>query len=63
MVIPLLTGPQILCNRNLLYTAVTRAQRCVCIVGRDQMVDQMILNAREQRRYTGLREFLAEEYK
>ena len=63
VVIPLLTGPQILCNRNLLYTAVTRAQRCVCIVGRDQMVDQMILNAREQRRYTGLREFLTEEYK
>ncbi|MCD8020883.1 MAG: ATP-dependent RecD-like DNA helicase [Clostridiales bacterium] len=60
VVIPLLTGPAILCNRNLLYTAVTRAQRCVAIVGRQSMVEQMIRNETEQKRYTALRDFLAE---
>lgn len=58
VVLPLLSGPSILCNRNLLYTAVTRAQKCVAIVGRQSMVDQMIRNETEQKRYTGLRECL-----
>ncbi len=40
VVLPLLSGPSILCNRNLLYTAVTRAQRCVAIIGRQTMVEQ-----------------------
>ncbi|MBQ9157008.1 MAG: ATP-dependent RecD-like DNA helicase [Eubacterium sp.] len=59
VVLPLLSGPPVLCNRNLLYTAVTRAQRCVAIIGREAMVDQMIRNETEQRRYTGLKECLS----
>ncbi len=54
VVLPLLSGPPILCNRNLLYTAVTRAQRCAVIVGREQMITQMIRNETEQKRYSGL---------
>ena len=60
VVLPLLHGPSILCNRNLLYTAVTRAQKCVAIVGRKTMVEQMIRNETEQKRYTGLKECLKE---
>ena len=60
VVLPLLNGLSILCNRNLLYTAVTRAQRCVAIVGRQAMVEQMIRNESEQKRYTGLKECLME---
>ncbi len=58
VIIPLLSGPGILCNRNLLYTAVTRAQKCVAIIGRSHMVSQMIHNETEQKRYTGLKECL-----
>lgn len=61
VIIPLLRGPEILYNRNLLYTAVTRSQKCAVIVGRDDVVEQMIRNEREQRRYSGLKESL-EEY-
>ncbi|MCI6859148.1 MAG: ATP-dependent RecD-like DNA helicase [Eubacterium sp.] len=60
VVIPLLNGPAILCNRNLLYTAITRAQKCVAIVGRRVMVEQMIRNEMEQRRYSGLADCLRE---
>ena len=60
VVLPLLSGPSILCNRNLLYTAVTRAQRCVAIIGRQTMVEQMIRNESEQKRYTGLKDCLKE---
>ncbi len=60
VVLPLLTGPSILCNRNLLYTAITRAQRCVAIVGQRAMVEQMIHNETEQKRYSGLNEWLRE---
>ena len=60
VIIPLLRGPDILYNRNLLYIAVTRSQKCAVIVGRDDVVEQMIRNEREQRRYSGLRESLEE---
>lgn len=60
VVIPLLTGPRMLMNRNLLYTAVTRAKKCVTLVGNDTAFLQMIQNASEQKRYTGLRERLKE---
>lgn len=56
VVIPLLNGPQMLMNRNLLYTAVTRAKKCVTIVGDDRTFDQMIQNTRQQKRYSGLAE-------
>ena len=58
VVLPLLSGPPILCNRNLLYTAITRAQKCAAIVGRQSMVEQMIRNETEQKRYSGLNECL-----
>lgn len=54
VVIPLLSGPPILLNRNLLYTAVTRAKKCVTMVGSSDMVGQMIRNVNQQLRYTGL---------
>lgn len=54
VVIPLLTGPRMLMNRNLLYTAVTRARKCVCIVGSVETFQAMIANEREQMRYSGL---------
>ena len=60
MVIPLLTGPRMLMNRNLLYTAVTRARKCVTIVGDEKTFFQMVNNAHEQKRYSGLRDRLEE---
>ena len=54
IVIPLLQGPRPLMNRNLLYTAVTRAKKCVTIVGDENVFYQMIQNENEQRRYSGL---------
>lgn len=54
VVLPLLTGPRVLFNRNLLYTAVTRAKQCVTMVGNPDMVDFMIQNVNEQLRYSGL---------
>ena len=54
VVIPLLSGPRMLMSRNLLYTAVTRARQCVCIVGLQEMFDAMVDNQVEQRRYSSL---------
>lgn len=61
VVIPLLTGPRMLMNRNLLYTAVTRAKKCVTIVGNDITFQQMIENNSQQKRYSGLRDRLLED--
>lgn len=55
VVIPLLGGPRLLMNRNLLYTAVTRARRCVTLVGSEGTFQEMIGNVNEQRRYSGLK--------
>lgn len=60
VVIPLLSGPAMLMNRNLLYTAVTRARKCVTLVGNDTTFAQMIQNTSQQRRYSGLCNRLAE---
>lgn len=54
VVLPILTGPRMLFNRNLLYTAVTRAKSCVTIVGSMYMVQKMIDNTMEQKRYSSL---------
>jgi exodeoxyribonuclease V alpha subunit len=62
VVIPLLTGPSMLMNRNLLYTAVTRAKRCVTLVGNDRTFQEMIGNISERKRYTGLKNRLMEEF-
>ncbi|HIR24874.1 MAG TPA: ATP-dependent RecD-like DNA helicase [Candidatus Egerieimonas faecigallinarum] len=65
VIIPLLGGPRLLMTRNLLYTAVTRARRCVTLVGSDVTFQAMIDNKIEQSRYTTLalriREFEKQE--
>ena len=60
VILPLLSGPSGLFNRNLLYTAVTRARDCVVILGSRQTVAAMTANVRENRRYTGLKERIHE---
>ena len=60
VVIPLLGGPMILMNRNLLYTAVTRARKCVTLVGNEVTFQQMIRNTSQQKRYSGLCDRLKE---
>lgn len=54
VVMPILNGPKMLFNRNLLYTAVTRAKKCVTIVGSNHMVQNMIANVNEQKRCSSL---------
>ena len=61
VVIPLLSGPSMLMNRNLLYTAVTRARKCVTLVGNEKTFSQMIHNISQQKRYSGLCERLKEQ--
>lgn len=56
VVIPLLQGPRQLYHRNLIYTAVTRAKKCVTLVGCDRTFQEMIQNKNEQNRYTSLAE-------
>lgn len=60
VVIPLLNGPRMLMNRNLLYTAVTRARKCVTLVGSPNTFYQMVDNEFEQKRYTTLKERIRE---
>ncbi len=60
VVIPLLPGPRMLMNRNLLYTAVTRAKSCVTLVGDEGTFYQMIDNTFEQKRYTSLQNRIKE---
>ncbi len=60
VILPILDGPKLLFNRNLLYTAVTRAKNCVTIVGSDTMLRFMIENKNEQSRYSGLCERIKE---
>ena len=60
VVIPLLQGPRQLYNRNLLYTAVTRAKKCVTLVGSDTVFQEMIRNTQEQDRNTSLAERIRE---
>ena len=62
VVMPLLNGPKMLFNRNLLYTGVTRARNCVTILGSSAVLQEMIDNVSESTRYTSLddriREFI-----
>lgn len=60
VIIPLLTGPRMLMNRNLLYTAVARARKCVTLVGDEKAFYNMEANVNEQKRYSGLRDRLEE---
>ena len=60
VVIPLLSGPSMLMNRNLLYTAVTCARKCVTLVGNEVTFAQMVQNTSQQKRYSGLCDRLKE---
>ena len=54
VIIPILSGPRMLMNRNLLYTAVTRARKCVTVVGSEETFREMINNEKQHRRYSSL---------
>lgn len=60
VIIPVHSGPRMLMTRNLIYTGVTRARACVCLVGIPEMFQAMVNNEVEQRRYTGLKNRLKE---
>ena len=60
VILPLLGGPRMLFNRNLLYTGITRARNCVTILGSSETVRNMIENVSENRRYTGLEQRIRE---
>ena len=60
VILPLLSGPKMLLNRNLLYTAVTRARKCVTVVGSEETFGEMIRNEKQQKRYSALDERIRE---
>ena len=60
VIMPLLGGPKMLMNRNLLYTGVTRAKDCVTILGSSETVNAMIANENEQKRFSGLADRICE---
>ncbi len=62
VILPLLGGPRMLFNRNLLYTAVTRAKSCVVILGNENTVYEMVDNEEKLKRYTGLLDRLKEVF-
>ena len=60
VVMPILSGPRMLFNRNLLYTGVTRARNCVTILGSARTLREMVDNDCQNKRYTGLNERIRE---
>ena len=54
VIIPMLRGPRMLMNRNLIYTAITRARKCVVLIGDPAVLDDMIDNTMQEKRYTTL---------
>lgn len=60
VIIPVHSGPRMLMTRNLLYTAVTRARTCVCLVGLPDTFHAMAANQIEQKRYSGLQDRIVE---
>ena len=54
VVMPMCSASQMLHTRNLFYTAVTRAQNMVVLVGREEIIKEMVENNRRSMRYTGL---------
>ena len=63
VVIPMCSAAHMLLTRNLLYTAITRAQKMVILVGRDDIIKEMVDNDRQSMRYTGLCGFIIGEKK
>jgi len=59
VILPMCSAASMLLSRNLLYTAVTRAQNMVILVGREEIVREMVANDRQTKRYTGLASWLS----
>ena len=62
IVMPIIEGPKMLMNRNILYTAITRAKKCVTMVGNADVFYSMVDNISQARRYSGLKERIAEAF-
>ena len=62
VIIPMYNGPRMLMTRTLIYTAVTRARSCVCLVGQPDAFYTMASNCVEQKRYSGLKSRIGEIY-
>ena len=62
VILPMGSTPPMLLSRNLLYTAVTRAQMMAVTVGREEVLASMVANNRQTMRYTGLRRWLREDF-
>ena len=60
VIIPMSQGPRMLMNRNILYTAVTRARKCVCLVGEEEIFRLMAGNVSESKRYSSLTDRIEE---
>ena len=60
VIIPMAQGPRMLMNRNILYTAVTRARKCVCLVGEEEIFRIMAGNVSETKRYSSLTDRIRE---
>jgi len=60
VIIPIYKGPAMLMNRNLIYTAITRAKKCVVLVGIPEVFYAMVENTKEMARYTGLKKRITE---
>jgi exodeoxyribonuclease V alpha subunit len=58
VVLPLLTTHYMMLQRNLLYTAVTRARRLVVLVGQPRAISLAVRNNEVMARFTGLTERL-----
>ena len=54
VILPVVYGPMMLLTRNLFYTALTRARKLVVLVGREEIIRQMVENDHIMKRYTTL---------
>jgi exodeoxyribonuclease V alpha subunit len=61
VVMPVMAGPRPLMTRNILYTAVTRAKKCVVLVGEQNTFKLMEGNVSDNKRYSGLKDRIIEE--
>jgi exodeoxyribonuclease V alpha subunit len=63
VVMPIVDGPKMLMNRNILYTAITRAKKCVTMVGDADVFYSMVDNTSQAKRYSGLKDRIAEAFR
>ena len=62
VIMPMYPAPEMLSNRNLFYTGVTRAKELVILVGNKGVMYKMVDNTREDKRYSGLMEKICNEF-